>query len=122
MPRPSPILLVIALLVTAPALARDVVGDGRIEIIFTTPGVSPQTALDPELDDAEYVLAECLGKTGDAYGQWWHLGRAYELRGDIERATNAYERARDRASEGSDDYTQAVQALRMLRETFGGSW
>jgi tetratricopeptide (TPR) repeat protein len=79
-------------------------------------------ALDPELDDAEYALAECLGKTGDAYGQWWHLGRAYELRGDIERATNAYERARDRASEGSDDYTQAVQALRMLRETFGGSW
>jgi predicted Zn-dependent protease len=79
-------------------------------------------ALDPELDDAEYALAECLGKTGDAYGQWWHLGRAYELRGDIERATNAYERARDRAAEGSDDYTQAVQALRMLRETFGGAW
>jgi predicted Zn-dependent protease len=49
--------------------------------------------LDPELDDAEYGLAECRGKSGDARGQWTHLAEAYELRGDLARARNAYARA-----------------------------
>ena len=49
--------------------------------------------LDPELDDAEYGLAECRGKSGDAREQWVHLGRAFELRGDMERARSAYEKA-----------------------------
>lgn len=49
--------------------------------------------LDPELDDAEYGLAECDAKRGDARGQWTHLGRAFELRSDLGRARNAYERA-----------------------------
>ncbi len=79
-------------------------------------------AQDADLDDAEYTLAECLGKVGDPYGQWWHLGRAYELRGDIPRAVNAYEHARDLASDDSPEHAQAVRALAALRGTFGDLW
>ncbi len=70
--------------------------------------------LDPELDEAEYALAECLGGLGDGRGQWWHLGRAYELRGDFERAIGAYERARDLSAEGSPERAAAEQARRDL--------
>jgi predicted Zn-dependent protease len=75
---------------------------------------------DPELDEAEYTLAECRGKTGDARGQWWHLGRAFELRGDVDRARSAYEKARDLSPENSPERKDVERALDMLRGTFGG--
>jgi len=76
-------------------------------------------AIDPELDGAEYALAECYGKAGDTRAQWWHLARAYELRGDMERAASAYERARDLAAEDTPERAAAERALEMLRATFG---
>src|SRR4029079_11024976 len=54
---------------------------------------------DPELDDAEYALAECRAKAGDTNGQWTHLARAYELRGDFERAVTAWEKVKDMTAE-----------------------
>ena len=69
---------------------------------------------DPELDDAEYALAECRGKSGDARAQWWHLGRAFELRGDLERAMNGYEKARDLAPEDSPERERIEEAMKEL--------
>lgn len=101
-------------------LARLLVDAG--EHAAAVPRLKRVLARDAELDDAEYALAECLGKAGDAYGQWWHLGRAYELRGAIERAVSAYEHARDLASDESPEHAQAARALTELRGTFGDLW
>ena len=62
---------------------------------------------DPELDDAEYTLAECRGKSGDARAQWWHLGRAFALRGDFERALTAYEKARELSPKDTPEREEA---------------
>ncbi len=70
--------------------------------------------LDSELDDAEYGLAECRGKSGDVRGQWTHLGRAFELRGDLGRARSAYEKALELVPEDGPEHAElhaAVQAL-----------
>jgi len=74
---------------------------------------------DPELDDAEYALAECRGKAGDARGQWWHLARAYELRGDFERALNAYEKVEDLTPEGTPEREEVEKAIAMLSRSDG---
>ncbi len=71
-------------------------------------------ALDPELDDAEYALAECRGKSGDTRGQWWHLGRAFELRGEFERAMSAYEKARELSAEDTPERKDVEKAIAML--------
>ena len=74
--------------------------------------------LDPELDEAEYGLAECRGKSGDARGQWTHLGRAFELRGDLARAKSGYEKALELVPEDGPEHTElraAVQAIRPRR-------
>jgi tetratricopeptide (TPR) repeat protein len=76
-------------------------------------------ALEPELDDAEYALAECRGKSGDERGQWWHLGRAFELRGEFERAIGAYEKARDLSPKDSPERTEAKKAIDMLTRALG---
>ena len=101
-------------------LAR-LLADGG-EHAAAVPRLKRVLAQDPDLDDAEYTLAECLGQAGDAYGQWWHLGRAYELRGDIPRAVNAYEHAVGLAPDDSPEHAQATRALRVLRGTFGDLW
>jgi len=101
-------------------LARLLADDG--EHAAAVPRLKRVLAHDADLDDAEYALAECLGEAGDAYGQWWHLGRAYELRGDIPRAVNAYEHARGLAPDESAEHAQAVRALAALRGTFGDLW
>ena len=75
--------------------------------------------LEPELDDAEYALAECRGKGGDERGQWWHLGRAFELRGEFERAIGAYEKARDLSAKDSPEREEAKKAIEMLTRSLG---
>ncbi len=70
--------------------------------------------LDPELDDAEYALAESHGKNGDVREQWVHLGRAFELRGDLARAQSAYEKALDLTPDekaARADLEQAIKAI-----------
>jgi predicted Zn-dependent protease len=71
-------------------------------------------SLDPELDDAEYGLAECRGKSGDARGQWTHLARAYELRGDLARARNAYERALELVPDDGAEAKELREAARAI--------
>ena len=72
-------------------------------------------AREPELDDAEYALAECRGKSGDERQQWWHLARAFELRGEYDRASNAYEKARDLVPKDTPERKEAEDALKALR-------
>jgi predicted Zn-dependent protease len=70
--------------------------------------------LDPELDDAEYGLAECRGKSGDTREQWIHLGRAFELRGEMDRARSAYEKALDlmpKDAPGRSELEQSIKAI-----------
>jgi tetratricopeptide (TPR) repeat protein len=75
---------------------------------------------EPELDDAEYALAECRGKSGDTRGQFWHLGRAYELRGEFQRALSAYDQARELAPEDSPERKEAEQAIEQLSRVGSG--
>jgi predicted Zn-dependent protease len=70
--------------------------------------------LDPELDDAEYALAECRARAGDARGQWTHLGRAFELRGELARAARAYEKALALAAEGSPERIDLRASLELI--------
>jgi predicted Zn-dependent protease len=69
---------------------------------------------DPELDDAEYALAECRGKDGDARGQWWHLARAYELRGEFDRARSAYEKVEELTPKDTPEREEVEKAIAML--------
>jgi beta-barrel assembly-enhancing protease len=68
----------------------------------------------PELDAAEYGLAEALGKTGDTKGQWWHLARAYELRGEYDRALGAYEKVRDLTPDDTPARKEVEAAMKLL--------
>jgi len=70
--------------------------------------------LDPELDDAEYALAECRGKTGDIRGQWQHLGRAFELRADLERARSAYQEALELTPKDAPERKDLESAIALL--------
>jgi tetratricopeptide (TPR) repeat protein len=70
--------------------------------------------LDPELDDAEYGLAECRGKSGDAREQWVHLGRAFELRGEMERARSAYEKALDLTPEDAPAHKDLEGSIKAI--------
>ncbi|MEB2285321.1 MAG: hypothetical protein B6D46_12860 [Polyangiaceae bacterium UTPRO1] len=71
-------------------------------------------AIDPELDDAEYGLAECASKNGDERGQWAHLGRAFELRADLARARSAYEKALELASENAPERAELRAAIQRI--------
>jgi predicted Zn-dependent protease len=70
--------------------------------------------LDPELDDAEYALAECRGKSGDARGQWQHLGRAFELRGEMDRSGSAYEKALELTPKGTPEHKELEATVRVI--------
>jgi predicted Zn-dependent protease len=76
-------------------------------------------AAEPELDDAEYALAECCGKSGDERGQWWHLGRAFELRGDFERSLGAYKKARELSAKDTPEREEAESAIAELARAVG---
>ncbi|MBI3768259.1 MAG: M48 family metalloprotease [Deltaproteobacteria bacterium] len=102
-------------------LARTMIAGGELK----PAAALLETALtrEPELDDAEYALAECRGKSGDEREQWWHLGRAFELRGDLERAKSAYEKVRDLAAKDTPEWKQAEEAIKALdgaSGVFGG--
>ena len=71
-------------------------------------------ALDPELDDAEYVLAECRGKSGDARGQWQHLGRAFELRGEMDRSESAFEKALELTPKDTPEHEELEATVRAI--------
>ncbi len=93
-------------------LARVMLADGERKPAAAI--LATVLAADPELDDAEYALAECRGKDGDARGQWWHLARAYELRGEFERAHSAYEKVEELTPEDTPERKDVEKALAML--------
>jgi tetratricopeptide (TPR) repeat protein len=70
--------------------------------------------LDPELDDAEYALAECRGKSGDARGQWQHLGRAFELRGEMDRSESAFEKALELTPKDTPEHEELEATVRAI--------
>ena len=94
-------------------LARTMIAAGELKSAAAL--LESALAREPELDDAEYALAECRGKSGDERQQWWHLARAYELRGEYDRARNAYEKARDLAPNDTPERKDAEEALKALR-------
>jgi predicted Zn-dependent protease len=69
---------------------------------------------DPDLDDAEYALAECRAKDGDTRGQWTHLARAYELRGDFERAITAWHKVKDLTAEDTPEREEVEKRIATL--------
>ncbi|MCC6767116.1 MAG: M48 family metalloprotease [Deltaproteobacteria bacterium] len=71
-------------------------------------------ALDPELDEAEYGLGECAGRSSDARGQWTHLGRAFELRADLARARSAYEKALESTPEDGPERAELRAAVQRI--------
>ena len=73
-------------------------------------------ALDPELDDAEYALAECRGKSNDARGQWQHLGRAFELRGEMDRSESAYEKALELTPKDTPEHKELEATARAIAD------
>src|SRR5947207_2442761 len=93
-------------LAAAQATVRALVGS-REKVV---PAYEERLARDPK-----NALAECRGKSGDERQQWWHLARAYELRGEYDRARNAYEKARDLAPNDTPERKDAEEALKALR-------
>ena len=94
-------------------LARTMIAAGELKSAAAL--LESALAREPELDDAEYALAECRSKSGDERQQWWHLARAYELRGEYDRASNAYEKARDLVPKDTPERKEAEEALKALR-------
>lgn len=76
--------------------------------------------LDPELDEAEYALAECDAKRGDARGQWVHLARAFELRGDLGRAASAWQNALELTPDSAPDHKELEASLRLVERAASG--
>ncbi len=77
--------------------------------------------LDPELDDAEYALAECSAKSGETREQWLHLGRAFELRGEMGRAGSAYQKALDLTPEDTPAHEELEKTVRAVASADRGS-
>ena len=98
-------------------LARTMVAAGEVKPAAAL--LESALAAEPELDDAEYALAECRGKSGDERGQWWHLGRAFELRGDFERALGAYQRAGALSAKDTPEREEAERAAAGMEHAGG---
>jgi tetratricopeptide (TPR) repeat protein len=98
-------------------LARTMIAAGELKPAAAL--LETALAREPELDDAEYALAECRGKGGDEREQRWHLGRAFELRGEFERAQSAYEKARDLAAKDTPERKRAEEAIKALSRASG---
>jgi len=98
-------------------LARLKLGAGELKASAAL--LESALAADPELDDAEYALAECRGKQGDARGQWWHLGRAFELRGEFDRALSAFDKARELSAEDSPEREEVEREMRKVARALG---
>ena len=49
--------------------------------------------LAPELDETEYDLGQAYGHSGEAGKGFYHLGRAFEMRGQIDKALVQYDKA-----------------------------
>jgi predicted Zn-dependent protease len=76
--------------------------------------------IDPDLDDAEYALGECRVKSDDPRGQWTHLARAFALRGDLERAGSAYEKALDLTPETAPERADLKAAAQVVADVGRG--
>jgi predicted Zn-dependent protease len=72
--------------------------------------------LDPDLDEAEYALAECRAKSADERGQWTHLARAFALRGDLERAASAYDKALGLTPDGAPEHAELKAAAKAVAD------
>ncbi|MGH7820972.1 MAG: tetratricopeptide repeat protein, partial [Candidatus Binatia bacterium] len=77
-----------------------------------------RAALDaaPWLDEAEFNLGQSYGKGGDGARGVFHLARAFELRGEVERALSQYEKAEKLLPEGSAESEEAKRRVEMLRQ------
>ena len=76
--------------------------------------------LDPDLDEAEYALAECRAKSEDPRGQWMHLARAFALRGELERAGSAYGKALDLTPEAAPEHAALKAAAEAIADVGRG--
>jgi predicted Zn-dependent protease len=73
-------------------------------------------AATPVLDEAAMYLGQAYGRAGDpARGLYW-LARAYELRGDLERAYSHYGRALQQLPEGSPEAEAARRRAALLAQ------
>lgn len=70
----------------------------------------------PYLADAEQDLGQSSGRSGDQAHGFYHLARAAELRGQIERAITSYDKAVELLPEGSEESERAKQKLEWLHE------
>jgi predicted Zn-dependent protease len=61
----------------------------------------------PWLDEAEYDLGQSYGRSGDNARGLFHLARAAEMRGDVERALANYEKAEAGLPAGSAEAEEA---------------
>jgi predicted Zn-dependent protease len=70
----------------------------------------------PWLDDAVFNLGQSYGRGGDKARGLFHLARAFELRGDVERALAQYEKAVEVLPAGSAEAEQCKYKIEMLEE------
>lgn len=70
----------------------------------------------PWLDEAEYDLGQSLGRSGDTGRGIFHLARALEMRGEVERALTQYEKAEKLLPQGSNEAEEARRRSERLHE------
>jgi predicted Zn-dependent protease len=72
--------------------------------------------LAPALDQVEYDLGQAYGRNGDPARGFYHLARALEMRGDVERARTQYAKSAKLFSPDSEDAAEASQRVAVLDE------
>ncbi len=72
--------------------------------------------LAPALDQVEYDLGQAYGKNGDPARGFYHLARAFEMRGDAEQARAQYAKSAKLLPPDSDDAAEASQRAVILEE------
>ncbi len=70
----------------------------------------------PGLDEAEYDLGQSLGRSGDTGRGFYHLAKAFEMRGEIERAIGQYEKAEKLLPPDSTEAEDARRRHEVLRQ------
>ncbi len=70
----------------------------------------------PDLDDVENDLGQALGRSGDPARGVLHLARAFEMRGDAERALAQYEKAGKLLEANSAEAEECKRKVEWLEE------
>jgi len=69
-----------------------------------------------EIDRVEYDLGQAYGRSGSEALGFYHLARAFELRGDVRGAIVQYRKAVKALPAGSDEAVAATRRLELLQE------